>query len=395
MFAIIFICFLLRPASTAAFNTDDDAPSRVGDERSPGADHMQLPPILLYSLQMTVAFAKREYFRLTLESMRRNPLMEFVIIAIVDDIAETKNAQEYIDRAAASNIKMVPITVAQFKATLKTKLGIEHTMQQTSEVWARKLPDFKPVVAHLFREHLLPKHKYWGYCDMDVIWGNVSHYAHWFQGEYPVVKTNFFPHGPLQFFANIDTFIEMYAKSNSIITDTADYSKALLNETYYNLDELGMWTSDTSYYFLSMDYVFRQYTLRNNIQWNSNGDDKKVNVMIDTERSLTWRFGSVIWQNGALKIISSSAVYPAGREIMFYHRPRPNLGLSDLSSHMRRDIVDDMIAYGFVLPTWTPLMTRYVCKHKVARTSNIYDYKPFSRSCFGRNTSDNVVIRPW
>jgi hypothetical protein len=35
---------------------------------------------------------------------------------------------------------------------VKAKLDIDHPMQETSEEWARKLPDFKPVVAHLFRE---------------------------------------------------------------------------------------------------------------------------------------------------------------------------------------------------------------------------------------------------
>jgi hypothetical protein len=115
------------------------------------------------------------------------------------------------------NIKVVPITVAEFKATVKAKLDIDHPMQETSEEWARKLPDFKPVVAHLFRESLLPKHKYWGYCDLDLIRGNVSHYAHWFQGEHPVVKTHYYPHGPIQFFANDDVLFEMYAKPNKYV----------------------------------------------------------------------------------------------------------------------------------------------------------------------------------
>ena len=37
---------------------------------APGAEHLRLPPLLLYSLQMTSAFAHRSYLRLTLESMR-------------------------------------------------------------------------------------------------------------------------------------------------------------------------------------------------------------------------------------------------------------------------------------------------------------------------------------
>ena len=36
----------------------------------PGSEHLRLPPMLLYSLQMTTAFTTRSYFSLTLESMR-------------------------------------------------------------------------------------------------------------------------------------------------------------------------------------------------------------------------------------------------------------------------------------------------------------------------------------
>jgi hypothetical protein len=72
--------------------------------------------------------------------MRRNPSIEFVIM----------QRQRLFRRLL--NIKVVPITVAEFKATVKAKLDIDHPMQETSEEWARKLPDFKPVVAHLFRE---------------------------------------------------------------------------------------------------------------------------------------------------------------------------------------------------------------------------------------------------
>jgi hypothetical protein len=330
--------------------------------------------------------------------MRRNPSIEFVIVTIVDDIAETKAAQEHIDRASASNIKMVPITVAQFKSIVKAKLGIDHPMQRTSEVWARKLPDFKPVVAHLFREHLLPKHKYWGYCDMDVIWGNVSHYAHWFQGEYPVVKSHFYPHGPLQFFANDDVFIEMYVKPNKYFVDSdfpdaiATYKNALVSEVNYNLDEIGKYTPDIRHCGLSVEQVLNRYIEANKLQWNGGGDMYRTNVVMDPAKCRVGRHGPMIWQNGALKLVNPSANYPAGREIMLLHRPSSMDIFGKLSERMRKDIIDDMIAYGYLLPNWTPLMTRYVCKKKVLKAVALHDYRPYSTGCFGRNTTDRVII---
>jgi hypothetical protein len=63
---------------------------------------------------------------------------------------------------------------------------------------------------------------------------------------------------------------------------------------------------------------------------------------------------------------------------------------------MRHDFIDDMIAYGYLLPNFTPLMTRYVCKRKVLRALTLQDYRPDPTalvSCFGKKITERVIIR--
>lgn len=104
------------------------------------------------------------------------------------------------------------VTVADFKDRLLSKLGVDLPMNRTSEAWARKLPDMKMLAAHLFPEHLSARHRFWGYADLDLVWGNFSRFAHWFSGAYKLVKTHAYPHGPAQFFANERRFIEYCAR---------------------------------------------------------------------------------------------------------------------------------------------------------------------------------------
>ena len=53
-----------------------------------------------------------------------------------------------------------------------------------------------------------------------------------------------------------------------------------------------------------------------------------------------------------------------------------------------KEIFDDMMTYGYLLPNWVPLLTRYMCR-KAGTTQNdpmktMEEYKPFDKECFGR-----------
>lgn len=358
----------------------------------PGSEHLPMPKVLLYSLQMTNSFMERDYLPLTLESMRYNAAaVDFVVVAIVDDVTSTANFQTILDKMRISNVKLHTLSVADFKALLKKKLNIYHPMEKTSNQWARKLPDFKPVAAHLFDQFLVPSHKYWGYIDMDVIVGNISRYAHWFQGDHPFVKTHRYPHGPLSFFQNKPELIKMYVYNT-------EYLQLLQLEMNYNLDEIGKYTPDISHSHISVESLTQQYLESTKQEWNGGGSGtwderadyhKTDSVMMDMGKAGPGRFGPVVWNRGTLQIVTSSVFYNAGREIMFFHRPEPRL---PFPVHLQDSIMADMLQFGFLLPNWMPLLTRFLCKRKTVKNKNLYEYKPYSRGCFAKNTTDKVIL---
>jgi hypothetical protein len=69
---------------------------------------------------------------------------------------------------------------------------------------------------------------------------------------------------------------------------------------------------------------------------------------------------------GSLQIIHGSPAFPPGRELLFYHRMEKNINFPD---HIKDEIFRDMMQYGYLLPNWVPLLTRYICR-KVYNTYN-------------------------
>ena len=390
MYLFVVVCLGILTPRTKAISD----PLYV-NERPYGAEQMHLPPILLYTLQMTTAFTTRQYIRLTLESMRHNPQVDFVIISVLDDVNEINLFHAFLHGLMISNVKLQALSTSEFVKMLKVKLNMDHPMTVATQRWARKMPEFRPLIAHLFPEHLERRHRYWGYFDMDLILGNLSHYAHWFQGEYPVVKTSYHCIGPLQFFLNDKVFVKFFVEPNRYV-DVKRFHDLLKEEMNFDLDENGFYTNNRVNANLSVDSVMVEYLRRNNYKWNGGDEphsDYLTNVMIDDAKSLHGRHGAVVWQRGSLKLLGSSSAYPAGREVMYYHRPFPDMGLQKVPSVLREDIIDDMLTYGFLLPSWTPLITRYYCRRAVTKVRSIFKYSPYERRCFGKNVTLNVLIR--
>jgi len=149
-----------------------------------GADHMSLPRVVLMSVYMgKITYT---HMPLLMESMRWNPLVQFIIINIVPTGSTAANetiALEY--HMNVTNFQLIVMSMDDWRQRVRDRLGLDITWDIT---WSYKLCDYKPVLAHLFPELVGEEYKYWGFGDMDVIWGNFSKFAGWFQGQ-PVVIT--------------------------------------------------------------------------------------------------------------------------------------------------------------------------------------------------------------
>jgi hypothetical protein len=152
----------------------------------PGSEHLPMPRVVAFSVFM--GDLKYPHMPLLLESMRWNPTVDFQMIHVVEEGSKAAEVSEKLVAASGvrvDNFKVKAVTIPELRTRVKERLGIDVPFTKD---WFYKLCDYKPTLAHLFPE-LAPKDKYkfWGYVDMDVVWGNFSRFSHWFQGDYQLI----------------------------------------------------------------------------------------------------------------------------------------------------------------------------------------------------------------
>lgn len=74
-----------------------------------------------------------------------------------------------IPKEAPNNIKFVKTTLNQFIEEISMQVGVKLPIK------IRKLCDYKPAYADAFYSEI-KEYKFWGFCDMDVIFGNIRKY---------------------------------------------------------------------------------------------------------------------------------------------------------------------------------------------------------------------------
>ena len=103
--------------------------------------------------------AFNNYFFLWLESAKRNASIDFLIFTDIE-----------IDYTFPENIKIIKKTLSQVKNEFEKKLGCSITLKHPY-----KLCDYKPYYGFIFEEYL-SNYDFWGYCDCDLIFGDVDHF---------------------------------------------------------------------------------------------------------------------------------------------------------------------------------------------------------------------------
>ena len=386
---VLFLVLGLLLCSGAS--EDKDKSQRVykktGDQFPPGSDKLTLPHMVVFSIYM--GKLKYEYTALTLESMRWNPQVHHVLIHIVDGANSTDadSIRDLQTHMGVPNFEIKLMTIAQWSERVKERLGLDLPWDKT---WFYKLCDYKPVLAYMFPEYVnqtvvgRPQeryYKFWGYADLDVIWGSFQKYASWFQGKFPFVVSGWFgTTGAAAFYINEPWTQELFKLNDQFLP-------LLKSKDYHNLDEGGTQTDpkmvvDGGKHAIS--WIQKTWVSQNNKEFNY-GKTWQDHCFIDSGDSNDWA-GPVSWSHGRLRMVKGNAVFPPGRELLFYHRPDPGMRLP-AEPHLRQHLLHDMMEYGFLLPNWVPLLSRFVCKD-VTRAS-LESYQPYAAGCFGKGTHDH------
>ena len=321
-----------------------------------------LPSIVLFSLYLGESeHLHYSYLDLTVRSMAWNPSVDFVLLNVVSDAEYEKPAPEVsalvpYEIEAPSNFRVERVSYSRLQRLIAERLGVHVPV---SKEWSYKMAEYKPTYAHLFSELLVHpstgvEYQWWGYADLDVIWGNISHFAPLFHRGHPIINSGWLsPRGMCTFYIN-EPWTRVIFRADPL------YVHLLANRTYMNLDENGLSTRPESI----VDEGIHSLTV---MQWTAltarkqtayHGKSANDRLFAEKIDSVNWA-GPVRWSRGTLKIVRQSKEFPAMRELMFYHRAFD--GFNAPKGILRRDWVEDMLEYGFLLPFFVPLLSRYIC----------------------------------
>jgi hypothetical protein len=140
------------PSGSIEHELASPAGSTQGVQGSPD-EPLNIPRVCLVACYLGRPPGWIQYY---LQSCAFNPSIDFLIFTDQEDFP-----------AAPRNVRVEPISTAQFNSLATSKVRVQVRLSHS-----RKLCDFKPAYGHLFEEHLAA-YDYWGYTDLDVIYGDL------------------------------------------------------------------------------------------------------------------------------------------------------------------------------------------------------------------------------
>lgn len=155
------------------------------------------------------------YFPLWLASCQRNPSVDFFLF--------TDNT---IQLNLPSNVNVVNMSFEEMIERINGKFPFE-----VKVLIPYKLTDFKPAYGYIF-EDMLISYDYWGYCDLDLIFGNIMKFV-----EPPMRdgKKKIYQKGHLTIYKNIESMRTLFMRSGARFSYKSVYS----DSECYAFDEYG------------------------------------------------------------------------------------------------------------------------------------------------------------
>ena len=134
------------------------------------------------------------YFRLWLNSAKQNEGIDFIFI--------TENIKQ---ENLPKNVKMVKESFEELKRRIQHKYDFKISLETPY-----KLCDFRPAYGDIFEE-IVKDYDYWGYCDIDLIFGDIRHFiSDELLNNYEKINL----HGHLSIYKNSDKMKTLYKTIN-------------------------------------------------------------------------------------------------------------------------------------------------------------------------------------
>jgi len=231
------------------------------------------------------------YFPYFLHSCRYNPTVDFLIFSDNND----PNLE------LPPNVKMVSCSIEQFKAGAAKALGFDAAVES-----GYKLCDFKPAYGAIFSDYV-KDYDFWGYCDVDVIFGNIRLYmTDELLNEYDVISARHdYLTSCFALYRNNAYMCELFRQSKDYRKVFTDPRNFFFDETNYAFEafEKGLHYSQIRTEVESMTHVVRRLQ-----------EENKLKAYFEFQ-IVEGFAGNMLWKKGTL-------IYRKQFEAMLYHLVR-------------------------------------------------------------------------
>lgn len=156
-----------------------------------------------------------DIFPLFLKTVKKNKNIHFLLIS------DCKKKYLY-----PQNVTVLPLTLSEFKLLIEERLGKSIVLETPY-----KLCDYKPIYGYVLEQYI-DKYDYWGYCDCDLIWGDLYKFIE------PLMNENYdkiFAAGHLTLYRNTTENNELF-------------------RTYDNAKLFSLLSKDNQIYWFDEDY---------------------------------------------------------------------------------------------------------------------------------------------
>lgn len=128
-----------------------------------------------------------------------------------------------------TNVKLINMTLSELKKIIEEKVGFSVSLERPY-----KICDFRPAFGKIFEDYL-QDYDFWGYGDIDVVYGNLSHFIN---DEICEKYDKIYPCGHLSYIRNREDVNLLYKKN---ISGTLNYLDVFTSPKPFIFDEyLGM-----------------------------------------------------------------------------------------------------------------------------------------------------------
>jgi hypothetical protein len=291
------------------------------------------------------------WFIYFLESCRRNSAIDFQIFT------DNKPSLEVYE-----NIHFMKFGIDEFNSLASEKLGIPVHISNPY-----KICDFKPAFGRIFEDHLSGC-DFWGYCDNDLIFGNISGFLHRIHFEmYDIISFyRGFLSGPFCIYRNSRRVIDLFMQGDAYKTVfTSETDTMGFDENIQRLQYKGFTPAKIillfRFLFSELSHagpsLFHSKELRYQYQWYFKRKYLKYRQPVDMTE--------IVWQAGKIRYFFREYLYS---DMYFKRLNRKNWEIKwDKGSLIDLQNSRDMLAFHFV-------RSKTIASFKISKTDSLNSF---------------------